>query len=90
MGILIKSRKHIYSRIPVMLLLILVFAASPIIISIIGAQLTEAITNQPCHEGNCFWGAFGWYFLLTMPIAALLFILFLIIVIIDVSKLKQQ
>ncbi|MDX1939515.1 MAG: hypothetical protein SFU99_03130 [Saprospiraceae bacterium] len=86
MALIIKSKKHLYIRVPIILLLILLFAISPVLIGIIGAQTT----NQPCHEGNCFWGAFGWYFLLTMPIAGVLFIIFLVIVIADVSKLSQK
>ena len=90
MGRIIKSKKHLYIRIPIILLSILLFAISPVLISVIGAQITEAMTNEPCHEGNCFWGAFGWLVLLTMPIAGVLFIIFLIIVINDVSKLAQK
>ncbi len=87
---IIKSKKHLYIRVPIILLLILLFAISPVLISVIGAQITEAMTNEPCHEGNCFWGAFGWLVLFTMPIAGVLFIIFLIIVINDVSKLAQK
>lgn len=90
MGLIVQSKKHLYIRVPILLILILLFAVSPILISIIGAQITEAMTNEPCHEGKCFWGAFGWYFLFTMPIAGLLFILLLIIIVIDVSKLAQK
>lgn len=90
MGRIIQSRRHLYSRVPIILLSILLFAISPILISVIGARITEAMTNEPCHEGNCFWGAFGWLFLLTIPIAKVLFIIFLIIIIIDVSKLTQK
>lgn len=90
MGRIIKSKKHLYTRVPIILFLILLFAISPVLIGMIGAQITEAMTNEPCHEGNCFWGAFGWYFLLTMPIAGILFVLFLIIVITDLSKLGAR
>jgi ABC-type multidrug transport system fused ATPase/permease subunit len=90
MGRIIKSKKHLYIRVPIILLSIFLFAISPVFISVIGAQITEAMTNEPCHEGNCFWGAFGWLTFLTMPIAGVLFIIFLIIVIIDVSKLAQK
>lgn len=90
MAFIIKSKKHLYIRVPIILFLILLFAISPILISIIGAQITEAMTNQPCHEGNCFWGGFGWLFLLTMPAAGLLFVVFLIVVIIDASKLPKK
>lgn len=90
MSQIIKSWKHLYIRVPLILLLILTFAVSPILVSVVGAQITEAITNEPCHEGNCFWGAFGWFFVFTMPVAGALFIIFLIIVISDVSKLVRK
>lgn len=90
MGLIVKSKKHLYSRVPIILILIVIFAISPILISMIGAWMTELITNEPCHEGNCFWGAFGWYFLLTIPIAGVLFIIFIIILITDITKLPQN
>ncbi len=89
MGLIIKARKHLYTRVPVILILIGLFALSPIFISMLGAWLTELSTGQPCHEGNCSWGAFGWLFLLTFPLAGIIFVVFIIIVIRDTMKLSR-
>ncbi len=90
MGVIVKSKKHLYIRVPILLLLIGVFAISPILIGMIGAWITEFMTGQSCHEGNCFWGAFGWLFMFTFPIAGVVLMAFFIIVIIDIIKLFQK
>ncbi|MFN7117580.1 MAG: hypothetical protein ACK4TA_12330 [Saprospiraceae bacterium] len=90
MALIIKKSSHLYTRVPILFILVGLFAFSPILISIVGANLSEFLTNEPCHEGNCFWGAFGWLFMLTFPLAGLLFIILLIIVIIDAGQLKKK
>lgn len=87
MGFIVSSKKHIYIRIPLIIIMLLVLAISPILISMAGAWLTELITNEPCHEGNCIWVAFGWLFLVSVPTAILFAIIFLVIIVIDLVKL---
>lgn len=89
MGVIIKKRRHLYSRIPLGLLIILFIALGPIIIGMIGASISEFYTGEACHEGNCFWGALGWFAFVTIPFAGFVFFIFLVIVIIDMYKLRQ-
>ncbi|MEL7122825.1 MAG: hypothetical protein AAFO07_25485, partial [Bacteroidota bacterium] len=84
MGIIIKSKRHVYIRIPIILTLIGIFAISPLLISFVGSWLVEMTTNEPCHEGNCYWAAFGWMVLLSFPTAVFLFVIFIVIVILDI------
>lgn len=88
MGILINKRSQIITRLGIGLIIILFTAFSPFIASMIGSWLTELFTNEPCHEGNCFWGAIGWLFLVTFPLSVLLLIIFVIITINDILKLN--
>ncbi|MFD2586032.1 hypothetical protein ACFSQJ_03775 [Croceitalea marina] len=88
-ALLIKHKKHLW-RIPVGLLIIGLFALSPILIGLIGAYITELNTGKPCHEGNCYWMSMPWYLFITFPIAGVFFLVFLLIVINDWSKLKKQ
>ena len=89
MSIIIYKTRQIIPRIVIGLLLILLLAFSPFIISITGAWITELITNEPCHEGNCFWGVVGWLFFITFPLSAILLIIFIIVIIIDILGLKK-
>lgn len=86
---IIKNKRDIFIKIPLGFVLIIVFSISPILISIVGSWLTELITKQPCNESNCFWGAFGWLFLFTIPAAGVLFVIFLILAVIDIVKLSK-
>lgn len=90
MPVIIHSNKHVYVRIPLLLISLIAFAISPILISMIGALISESISGQPCNEANCIWGAFGWLFMLTFPIAILTAIILMIIVISDILKLDNK
>lgn len=89
MGLIIKQRKHLYTRIPLGLLIIVFLSFSPVLMSIIGGMLTEWFTGSSCNEGNCFWGALGWLTFWTVPLGILVAFIFLIIVIVDAFKLKR-
>ncbi len=89
MPTLIKKRRHLYSRFPLGLLFILVIALSPVLIGMLGAMITEWQTGNPCHEGNCLWGALGWFAFFTIPFAALLFLVFMGIVLKDIYQMKR-
>ncbi len=88
MGIILKKRSHIYSRIPGGILIILFISISPLVIGLIGGSISEWLTGNPCHEGNCIWGVLGWLTFWTAPFGALVFIIFVVIVIADLFKLK--
>ena len=83
MAIIIKKARHFYTRIPIFFLLTGLLAMSPILISMAGAWVTEYFTGQPCHEGNCIWGAFGWFFMITFPAAAVILLIGILLIIID-------
>lgn len=90
MGIILKTRKHILTRFPLWLGVIIFLALSPFIIGFIGSYLTEFITNKDCHEGNCFWGVIPWIgVFITLPLGALTLLVFLIIILIDCIKLYK-
>ena len=89
-GGLIKNKMDILIKFPIGLIIIMLFGISPILISMLGASITELITKESCNEGNSIWGAFGWLFLLTIPCAIGLFFLFLIKSLIDISKILKS
>ncbi|MEL6864804.1 MAG: hypothetical protein AAFP19_10305 [Bacteroidota bacterium] len=90
MGIIIKKKKHYYTRFPLWLLVIVVLSLSPFIIGFTGAYFTELITGEPCHEGNCSWGAIPWLgIFFTLPLGAVILAIYLIIVVIDAINLKM-
>ncbi len=91
MGIILKNKKHYLTRFPLWLSVIIFLAFFPFIIGFIGAYLSELITNEPCHEGNCFWGVISWLgIFITLPIGGIGLIIYLIIIIIDSIKLMKN
>ncbi len=84
---IIKKKRDIYIKIPLGIVLICLLGFSPLLIGAAGAWVTELITNEPCHEGNCFWGAFPWLLLTTIPVAAVLLVVFVFFVIVDTIRL---
>jgi len=90
MGIFISTKSQIIKRIALGLSIIAFFAFSPILLSMAGAWLFEWFTNGPCHEGNCFWSAIGWFVGISFPIAILLLVIFVFLVTLDLINLKQQ
>jgi len=90
MPTIFKRKKGIYGRFALWLIFIGFFSLSPLIIGIIGAWFIEWKTGQPCHEGNCSWGALPWLTLMTMPIGFLLFGIILIIFLLDLRALNKQ
>ncbi|MFT3794140.1 hypothetical protein [Flavobacterium sp.] len=87
--ILIKSKKDLLIKLPLGIVIIALFGISPILVSMVMSRITEFLTNEPCHEGNCIWGGLGWLFLLTIPLAVIFFFLFLIICLVDILKLAR-
>lgn len=83
MGIIINNKKHLFTRLPIGLIIIASGAFSPLILGLAGSWITELITGKVCHEGNCFWMALPWLSMITIPISGLLLILFILVIIID-------
>ena len=90
MGLIIKKRRDYLIKFPIWLTLIVFFGLSPFLIGVGIGHIQELITNKPCHEGNCFWGVLPWLCFITIPIAAIGLLAFLIVVIIDSLKLKNK
>jgi len=90
LGIIINHKKHYLTRLPLWLIFIVFIGLSPIIIGLLGAWVTEIITRQPCHEGNCVWMALPWMIMLSIPIAGFGLIIFLIIILIDSISLTKK
>jgi hypothetical protein len=91
LGIILKTKKHYLTRFPLWLSGIIFLALSPFIIGYIGAYFSELITNEPCHEGSCFWAVIPWLgIFVTLPIGAIVILIFLIIIIIDSFKLIKS
>ncbi|MCX2745454.1 hypothetical protein OO013_16360 [Mangrovivirga sp. M17] len=79
MPVIIKQKKHYLTRLPLWLALVIFIGLSPFIIGFIGAWITEATTNQPCHEGNCEWMVIPWFGFISLPLGAFgLLVLFII------------
>jgi len=76
----INKPKSFFDRIPLILILLALFAFSPVLIGFTGTWITEMQTGEPCHEADCYWGAFGWYTFITLPIAGVQFIVLIILI----------
>ncbi len=87
---IIRNKKDLMIRFPIGLVLIILIGLSPFIVGGIGSWFWELRTGQPCHEGNCFWMALIWYFFITIPLAGLLLILYLIIVAKDTIRILKK
>lgn len=85
----IRNKKDLLTRFPLGLVAILILSISPILISMIGANISEAITGEPCHEGNCFWGGIGWLFLITIPVGFIVLVIFLIKCVVDFARMPK-
>ncbi|GAA4290744.1 hypothetical protein [Aestuariibaculum suncheonense] len=83
MPLIVKRKKHLLTRVPLLTFLIIFIGLAPVIIGMIGASFTEYTTGEPCHEGNCGWMVLPWLGMFTIPLGFLLFVVFFIIVVID-------
>lgn len=90
MGVIIKNRSHSAKRITIGFLTIACIGFSPIIIGLKGAYFWAMSTGEPCHEGNCPWGVLPWFMFFTIPLAFFLFIVFVIIIAIDLKRLRKH
>lgn len=86
----IRSKRHYLTRLPLGIFIILIIAISPFIVGFTGAYFSEMITGEPCHEGNCSWAAVPWFFMITIPVGILLFIIYGITAIVDSYKLFKK
>lgn len=84
MPILFHKKCHLFTRLPLVLLGIILFGLSPLIVGYIGGTIQEWLTHQPCTEANCFWASLGWLVFMTGFIAIALLFALIVITIIDV------
>lgn len=89
MGIIINKNKHYFTRFLLGLFIIVLVSLSPFIIGFVGAYFVELRTGEPCNEANCYWAVFPWFGMLTLPIGAILLIVYIIIVVVDTLHLKN-
>ena len=90
MGTIIQNNKHYLTRLPLCILVILLVGLGPVIVGMGGAWMSEMITGEPCHEGNCSWGALPWLALITMPVAGLGFLVLFVLVARDSLLLMKK
>lgn len=94
MAIFVHNKRQIYRRFLPCLVGIILISIFPLLVSIIGAYLSELFTGNPCdNEANCAWMAFSWYLLKSIPLGLVLYTILLIVAIIDyiiyLRKLKS-
>lgn len=90
MGLIIKKKKHLWTRLPLWFVIILILGFLPAIAGMIGATISEISTGQPSHEGNCSWMVLPWFTMFTLPAAGLALLILFIIVIIDSIRLARN
>lgn len=90
MGLIIKNKRHYLTRLPLWLAIIVLIGFSPTLIGVFGAWVFKLKTGQPCHVGGCEWLTLSWLTIITLPIAGLLLLIFLIIVLIDSINLSKS
>jgi hypothetical protein len=89
MGRIIKHKRDYFTKLPLMLLSIFFVGVSPVLIGILGARITESLTGQPCHEGNCGWMVLPWLGMITIPLAGLVLIVVVIVALSDAVSLRD-
>lgn len=72
-----------------MLLSIFFVGVSPVLIGILGERITERLTGEPCHEGNCGWMVLPWFGMITIPLAGLVLIVVVIVALSDAASLRD-
>ena len=61
------------------IILLALFAFSPIILALVGSYFEGIIRGEPVHEGNSVFMSFGWFFLITIPVGVILLIIWLVV-----------
>ncbi len=85
MQILIKEKKQ-FRYLPIGFGLILFFAISPLVFAVVGGYIVDYLNLG----GTDIFAAFGWCVILTVPLAALMLIIFIGIVIHDFVLLRRE
>lgn len=86
----IKKKWYVDAPLPLRLLLCAVVGLSPLIVGIIGAQISETLTGCSCNEANCFWGALPWLSMLSIPLAIILAVMSICKSIADFARRKRK
>ncbi|AXT20264.1 hypothetical protein D7030_03880 [Flavobacteriaceae bacterium AU392] len=87
---LVFKKQKDYWKLPIGIIIIILAALAPLWIGMVGATITEFITGNQCNEGNCFWGVLPWLMMATIPIGAIILVVFLIIALIDFIKIRSN
>jgi hypothetical protein len=83
MELLIKHKKQYFTRIPIGLLLIVLFAFAPLIVGLLGSWITSWITGNSCGTNDCIWAVVPYLSIASITIGLLALTLFLILITID-------
>lgn len=89
MGRIIKHKRDYFTKLPAVLVSIIFIGVSPVLIGILGERITETLTGEPCHEGNCGWMVLPWLGMITIPLAGLALIAVIIVVLSDAATLRD-
>lgn len=87
MGLIIRRKRHFFTRLPLLLLGIVLLSLAPLLIGLLGAWFTEWQTGEPCHEGNCSWMVLPWLTIFTLPMGGVLLLVLLVLVLRDAFRL---
>ncbi|WP_304232916.1 hypothetical protein [Jiulongibacter sediminis] len=86
MGLIIKNKRHLMTRLPLWILVILLIGFSPAVIGLLG----EILDSESCRSGDCIWTTVPYFSMFTVPVAFIILVVFLIIVIIDSIRLFKS
>jgi hypothetical protein len=76
---IITTIKDIIFKVPIITILCFIIGFFPFGIAFLGMRLTKVFTGQEClNEGDCGWVAVPFLCMITIPIAAFLFLIFMI------------
>ena len=91
MGLMIKRKKHYLSRGLSGSIILILLGFSPLWVGMIGAWVSEKITGEACHEGNCGWGALPWLTIYSLPLSLLLLVILWALIIFNyISYVKRN
>lgn len=65
-------------------ILLVIFGLFPILVAMIGGYFEEIKTGHPVNEGNSAIVSFGWLAFLTLPIAFIIFIPWMVLCVINI------
>ena len=85
MALIFKKKTHFLTRLPIVLMVILIIGFSPVI-----PYLIFGGSSGGCNESNCIWAVLPWLMLYTLPFMIMLLIIMVILVFNDVYSMKKK